>query len=573
MTTYIKRLPEKGYLDSNLWVPKAAINVEGTKQALTVVSADKHAANVSYLYKESDHHLVVPRNYFDLTKVPFEVVDCRPQSYPVANIISRIVLDKLRPTLTVQRDACNAMLASNGGIIQMACGLGKTETALHTISLLRVPSLIAVPDTSLMEQWQERIAERLDVPDGVGLMMSGKFDWQRPIVLATYHTLAAAAALMPEEVRRWFGAIFFDEGHHVPAPTWAAAASLFYCRRYILSATPERDDGMHVINDMHVGPVLFKYMKQDLVPRIEFRQTGFRLDLGDKATNQQINDITGELHLGRLAGFLGRCLPRLEYILELISSLEAQGRRILVVSNSIEELVNLVSLRAKARTLLDYPLIDAASVGFKGISPQHLDKPTRDKNAANLKRILLELEVTIEKLKVATSPHRTAQLHRKLAGLEATVAEIERATKQHECHTAIERAEEKQLRAHLKYLAGFTHSAGLLIGKVKAETRLQMLREKTVVFSIAKYGREGLDEKRLDTVLVLEPMSSEPILKQLIGRILRLSTTIKQEALAIFLEDNIIPHQRMCQKLRGHLNRWPEDEGGPLTFHNILETT
>lgn len=573
MTTFIRRLPTKGYLDANLWVPKTYVNVEGTKKALTITSADQHSAEVLQLFKETDTHLIVPRNYFALSSLPFEIVDCRPTHYTTANIISRIKLDAQRPESRTQRDAQAALLASHGGILQLRCGGGKTVIALDTSAVIRVPTLIVVPDTSLMKQWQAAIEEHLTVPDGIGIMGTGKFVWQKPLVLATYHTLASRAAIMPEEVRRWFGLVFFDEGHHVPAPTWAAAASLTYGRRFILSATPEREDGMHVVNDMHVGPVLYKNMKQELTPRIEFRRTGFRLDMTDSRTRADVNDVTGELHLGKLAGFLGRCPDRLEYVLKTVEDLRSEGRRVLVLSNSVEELVNLASLRSKARTLQDYPEITPAVVGFAGVSPVKLDTATRNKVAADLKRTMEELAITIEKLEGKLTQHKGELAVRKKQALTAECVRLNKRLQEHDCARAIEKAEDRRLAEHLKYLKELGSTSGLLVSKVKAAERFRMLRECEVVFAIAKYGKEGLDEKRLDTVLVLEPMSSAGILTQVLGRILRITATLKQPALAIFLEDNISAHIAMCMKLRRHLNSWPVDEGGPLKFFDVGSNT
>ena len=74
---FIRRDPSRGYLDSWLWVPKRFINVGGTKNALTWHFADDHtgAVRVLYLYQETDHHLLLPREFWKVSSLPFEVVD------------------------------------------------------------------------------------------------------------------------------------------------------------------------------------------------------------------------------------------------------------------------------------------------------------------------------------------------------------------------------------------------------------------------------------------------------------------------------------------------------------------
>ena len=107
-----------------------------------------------------------------------------------------------------------------------------------------------------------------------------------------------------------------------------------------------------------------------------------------------------------------------------------------------------------------------------------------------------------------------------------------------------------------------------MIHRVHPDKRTKMLREKQVTFAISKYGREGLDESSLDTVIINEPISDRNALQQVMGRVLR-SKKGKKEAVVVFLEDNIGPLIGMCQKLRRHLSSWPEDEGGPFDYENI----
>ena len=83
-----------------------------------------------------------------------------------------------------------------------------------------------------------------------------------------------------------------------------------------------------------------------------------------------------------------------------------------------------------------------------------------------------------------------------------------------------------------------------------------------------KYGREGLDSKALDTVIVLEPQKQKEWIQQVMGRALRLYSG-KREPLLIIFEDDVGILIGMCNKLRSHLRQWPTDEGGPYRFENI----
>ena len=107
-----------------------------------------------------------------------------------------------------------------------------------------------------------------------------------------------------------------------------------------------------------------------------------------------------------------------------------------------------------------------------------------------------------------------------------------------------------------------------MIHAVKPAERTRMLKEKQVTFAVMKYGREGLDDRNLDTIIINEPISSRNSLQQIMGRVLRKKKG-KQKSVVVFLEDNIGPFMGMCQKLRSHLRSWPTDEGGPFSYENI----
>lgn len=128
-------------------------------------------------------------------------------------------------------------------------------------------------------------------------------------------------------------------------------------------------------------------------------------------------------------------------------------------------------------------------------------------------------------------------------------------------------AEAEQRKKQNKYIKEITKNpkAGLLIYKVPPEKRRKMLKTMQVTFSIMKYGREGLDEKSLDTIIVCEPISQKNGLQQIMGRALRFMHG-KKEPVLIFLEDNIPPMIGMCQQLRKHLRQWPREEGGPYGY-------
>ena len=559
----LKRDPDKGYLDSWLWVPKQYVNVEGTKRALTFTFMEQKDVITLSLYKETANHLLLPREFLDVRELQFEVIDARPIPFPKVSIPSNITLDALNPKETTQRDALAALIRARGGILQLACGKGKTVVALELASRLGTPTLVIVDNTQLMSQWREAILgngkDRKPLlglsPKDVGLIQGEAFDWQKPIVLATYQTLASRAAFMPEEVRRWFGLIIWDEAHHVAAPTFARSADLFYGYRLGLTATPTRDDGLHVVYDFHLGGVIYKDLKQELRPKIYFMWTGLELDLSDDEVKEGACDKNGELHLSKLATHFGQWKERLEKILAEVRKAVDAGRKVLVLSNSVDELVNLLCMWNQYNKLYtDIPTPTEKEVGSK-VPGMVLSK----QQLSNIARLLPAIREQLRDPALNPVKRENLTLRR---------LDLEQRLRMHLTAKKIATALRNRQKMFLTNLLSKESDAGLMIYKVKPKQRAEMLRTKKVVFAVSKYGKEGLDEQMLDTIIISEPFSSRNALQQVMGRVLRAKAG-KKAPIVIFLEDNIGPIIGLCQKLRRHLREWPVEENGPYEYEMV----
>lgn len=548
----VQRDPDKGYLAEMLWCPKKYIPVEATKAALTFSTMDDRQMRFLTLWQETEDHLLIPREFWDPSTFSFEVIDCRPTRFPVTDVKSRITLDFKSPGETIQKDAVSAMQAGRGGILQLACGKGKTVCALELIAREKVPALIVVDNTHLVEQWQKEIAKHLEIPSGLGTLQGQKLDWKKDVVLTTYQTLAARAEDFPEEARRHFGLIIWDEAHHMAAPTWARSADLFAGKRIGLTATPTRVDGMHVIYDFHLGPVLYKDLTQELKPDIFFMWTGLEVDETDPKIKELVCDVNGELHISMLNSYFGQWRPRLDFILDEVRVAAAQGRKILVLSYSIAELVNMLAIWNQQPVLYsDIPDPTPADVG-ETLTPVQLD----DRTMRRIYGKLDELRKGLGDPQLPFNQKKPLQMH---------IEDLESRLKQHEVWKKVETEREKRQRTFVKDALTVPSTAGLMIGDIKPKERAKMLAEKQVTFAIMKYGREGLDEPSLDTVFVCEPMSQKNALQQLMGRVLRKKLG-KKQPIVVFFEDNVGPIIGMCMNLRRHLNSWPLEEGGPFSF-------
>lgn len=575
----IKRDPSRGHLDSWLWVPKKFVPLEGTKNALTWHFQDEHSGTVRIvrLFEETEHHLLLPREFWKVSSLPFTVVDCRPTDFEESPVTSNITLDhkmdrragKIVPTgRDVQRRSIDAMLQAQGGILQLACGLGKTIVFLHLISLLKVPALIIVDTTQLMKQWIEEIDWALNVPGGVGIIQADRFEWDKWIVIATYQTIAARgrAGDFPEEVRRHFGAIAWDEGHHIAAPTYAQGAHLFYGRRYALTATPERDDGLHIIYSFHIGPVIYKDLTQDLKPLVVFRWTDCELD--NTVPINEVLDKNQQINRSKLSVWYGKWIKRMYLLLNDVKDAIDQGRKVLLLSNSVDEAVNLFAIWTRGyptKLYTDIPMPSEVEVG-ETLSPVFLKPKEKRKLIKGLKEAQAALKKVKTRLKSqALHPATRPNVQKRKAKLEQMIYEVEQTLEQAEIGKKVMKLYRKRQREYLTQLNAEATTGGIMIYKMKPDQLKVFHASKKVVFASAKYGREGLDDIALDTIMVSMPFSSKNGMQQVMGRPSR-EDEIKKPPLVVIYEDNIGTIIGMCQKLRQHLTSWPLDENGPYEY-------
>lgn len=550
------RHPDFAYVSADLWLPKKHMNVDAVKSALFIqVSRGRGTDSVIQLWRETAHHLVVPREMYDITEVTakFKTVDARPQVYPRTGVRSTIQLDAKSPGYTTQRDSVNALLRSQGGVLQLACGLGKSVVALEVIARLKVPALIVVDTTQLLAQWEREIGKFLDVPGGVGRLQGKVHDWRKEVCLTTYQTLSSLSDRLPDGMVNWFGVGVYDESHHLGAEVFSRAANIVAGRRFGLTATPERVDGTTRLYFAHLGKILFKDLRTDLQPTVVFYKTGVRLDLDDATVKDKVCDVNGEVHHSKLSSYLGQHGERIQMVLAEIKKARAENRRCLVLSYSIEELVNLFAAWSGIKiSYSDVPPPTPQELGITvpcvSLTPTKLNNRIKARN------------VYIGKLARATD--------KEIPSLKFALQQAERDIAQHEAAQTMERAWNKKRDEYIRQVVAKAGDAGLMIGAVDVATRTKFLEEKKVVFAIMKYGREALDQPLLDTIIACEAVGQEGSLRQLLGRALRKKGG-KKSPVAVFFEDDIGLCIGMCRKLRRFLRDNPEDAGGPIEFHIV----
>jgi len=157
---------------------------------------------------------------------------------------------RLRP---YQREGLEAWIkAGRRGVIVLPTGAGKTFIAFEAIRLLKMPTLVIVPTLDLLEQWRSRLAEVFNVEVGV---YGGGEETLRCLTVATYDSAYMKGGFLGNR----FMFIVFDEVHHLPAPSYSQIGEMYVAPyRMGLTATPEREDGMHRELPRLVGDIVYR---------------------------------------------------------------------------------------------------------------------------------------------------------------------------------------------------------------------------------------------------------------------------------------------------------------------------
>lgn len=329
------RQPDTAYVDTWLWLPKSKVSVGVLKKSL-VIPVTLRDGEMDYirLWREGTHHIGVPRAKIPISSLDYPVVDLRPRSYESIDFGITSTLDS--PGYHGQVAAYEDMVDAEGGILNMRCGGGKTVVMLHCIANWGVPTLIINDKTNILHQWKKEINLHLRHAGGVGWIQGPPktWDWERPITLASLMTLARHAEEVPIDMSRYFGAVIWDEIHHLAATEFSKTADMFFGRRYGASATLERDDGSEMVYFWHVGNPTHVNLEQDLVPDVVFMRSPTTINMNSIEAYPQIHDKRGEIHTRKLAAYVSQQEQEIAFVREIIDEGVSRDRDILAITMS-----------------------------------------------------------------------------------------------------------------------------------------------------------------------------------------------------------------------------------------------
>ncbi len=277
-------------------------------------------------------YLALPRGCLDAVQslfqengIQYELVDKRENGKKIsAQFIGQLRLD--------QETAQSELLHHEAGVLCAPTAFGKTVLAASIIAQRGVNTLVLVHRTELLKQWQQRLETFLQTDKGdIGIFGAGKKKLSGKIDIAVVQSLSRGGDVNP--VVENYGQIIVDECHHLGASSFELLLKRVKAKYVLgLTATPFRRDGMQPIIFMQCGPIRYKASDPQGAPHdlsVKIHSLDTKFDLPPEAG---IQDVLGHLANDQI---------RIAFIVDKISAAYSKGRKILVLTERTEHLIQI----------------------------------------------------------------------------------------------------------------------------------------------------------------------------------------------------------------------------------------
>jgi superfamily II DNA or RNA helicase len=328
-------LTSKGYAIKKSYLNEIQIQAIRSELTMSPKVMDKYQKDIQNfpIYAESKTRFYVPRHW-----------GIKRFGKPEADIVSEglalpeTVSFKGTPR-DFQKDIINTFLGENAnGLICVPCGLGKSFMGLNILTCLRRRALIVVDKEFLMNQWKSEIENFIEGAR-VGILQSNKVQIDADkydITICMIQTICRRE--FPEGFFDEYGFTIFDECHHLGAAYFCQALKKIQTKYMLgLSATPDRDDGLSLVFEYHLGDPVFKITKRAADKEAVVKAVWF--DSEDPKYKEVPVNWRGEPITAKLLNQVAEFEPRNKKIMELIDEYaQDPDRFILILSDRISQL-------------------------------------------------------------------------------------------------------------------------------------------------------------------------------------------------------------------------------------------
>lgn len=244
-----------------------------------------------------------------------------------------------------------------GGLLEAACGTGKSEVGIELAHRLGCSTMILVHKEFLLRQWRKRIQKVLPGAR-VGIVQQDRCEWEGvDFCVGLMQSLVrddGQGAKYDPRLYQAFGLLLVDEAHHVPSATFSQVLPRFNAAMELgLSATFRRKDGAEDVFYYQLGPVLYTASAKPMIPQVRVLRTEATVrpiqrgwDRAAKAWRYEVP--VEKLNSAQVLTQLADDVPRQRMIVDQVLRAARAGRKVLVVSERLEHLRDMATSVAAA---------------------------------------------------------------------------------------------------------------------------------------------------------------------------------------------------------------------------------
>ena len=291
------------------------------------------------IYLESNKKLYIPK-FYGLNNIGKEIEDKLYNGKDIdINFIGNL-RDKQKIVVNKYLETCDLLKPidfnkSQGGIISVGCGFGKTVLALYIISIIKKKTLVIVHKEFLVNQWKERINQYL--PNSkIGVIQGKKIEIEDcDIVIGMLQSISMKD--YDDDIFKDFGLCIIDECHHIGAEVFSRSLTKINCRYMLgLSATPKRKDGLSKVFEWYIGPYVFKDTNKD-IKKAEAKLIYYN-NYDPLYSNEETNCF-GKICIPKMITNISLFMRRNKLVCDLILQIcENYNRQVLILGDRREQL-------------------------------------------------------------------------------------------------------------------------------------------------------------------------------------------------------------------------------------------
>lgn len=307
---------------------KAELTIRGTS------ISDFGSREPLITYREQGDYIYVPKafglNFAKEHAYTFSRIDHTGDTINVS-FAGKLRDNQVQPV----QDTIEALRATEGAVMHMYCGFGKTTCCNFVTCSLRLKTLVLVHSTSLLEQWKQRI-ECFVAGASVGIIRQDTFD-----VAGRTHVIGLMQSICKREYPPHsfasFGLTVIDECHHVCADNLSKCLQKAGSRyRLGLSATPYRKDGFTPFLFQAVGAISCTIDRDHTTQEMDVH--GVQLEVGPDAVHYVRRLGKQSINIARMITDLTEHDHRTALIARCVHRHASSGRQVMLLSDRREHL-------------------------------------------------------------------------------------------------------------------------------------------------------------------------------------------------------------------------------------------